>query len=149
MNSLQNIEDVFSILHDGCITTFEENTKGLLLTVECLYLAEKVNPNYEWFYVELIEIKKLEFEAWSNPVSLPAKIIRDSKEIFQAELEILSADILADDVRICCNQHDTDYDYCGGNLLLNCNAIKIYDQSKNELSIDYMDKICNQYWNRL
>jgi hypothetical protein len=148
MNILSDIADIFSIFHDGRIVAFEENAEGLQLTIECQYLAERINPKHEWFYVELLGVEKLEFEIWPNPITLPIQIFTRSKEIFQAELEILSAEIIGNDVRITCNQHNTNYDYCGGNVFLNCNTIKIYDQDKNELPIDFMDKICNEYWNR-
>jgi hypothetical protein len=38
------------------------------------------------------------------------------------------------------------FDYCGGNLTIGCKSIKLFDQNKNELSIDQIDKICNKYW---
>lgn len=149
MDSLQDIADVFSILHDGCITAFEEKSKGILLTIECEYLAERISPDYERFYVELSDIEKLEFETWPNPFDLPVQMFTLSKDIFQADLEILSAEIIEDCVRVCCNQHNAHYDYHGGYMDINANDIKIYDQQKNELTIDFMDKICNEYWNRV
>lgn len=148
MNALQNIEDVFAILHDGFIVAFEGTFLNLVLDIQCQYLAERINPNFENFFVELIDIKTLEFEIWPNPISLPKIVMREPEEIFTAELEILSASIIDGCVQVTCNQHDLSYDYCGGNLLVNCNAIKMYDQDKNELTIDFMDKVCNDYWNR-
>ena len=146
---LQDIADVFSILHDGFIISYESNDEKILLTVECPYLAERINADYELFYIELKGVKKLEFETWSNPVDLPVQVLIQPKDIFQAELEILSAEIIGGNVHVACKQHNTCYDYSGGYLFINAKAIKIYDQGKNELTIDVMGKICNEYWNRV
>lgn len=147
MNSQQDIQDVFSILHDGWIETWSGNRNKLVLIIGCTYLAELIDKSFEYFYVELFDIRKIEFFAWMNPISLEQKIFTELSEIFQAELEILSSDKKDDDVVVVCNQHDTKFDYCGGNLTLNCQNIKVFDQSKRQLSIEEFDEICKKYWN--
>lgn len=147
LNSQQDIQDIFSILHDGLIETWSGNKNKLALKIGCTYLAELIDKSFEYFYVELFDIRKIEFFAWMNPISLEQKIFTELSEIFQAELEILSADKKADNVVVICNQHDTKFDYCGGNLTLSCQSIKVFDQSKRQLSIDEFDEICKKYWN--
>ena len=68
---------------------------------------------------------------------------------FKAEQEILSAEIKENLVVVSCNQYDTDFSYCGGNLTINCMAIKISDQNRNELTIDEIDIICKSYWTEM
>jgi hypothetical protein len=146
MTATKDICDIFSILHDGTITGWIGDKDLLELKVDCEYLAERINKSFDKFYVELSDLEKLELEPWTNPVGLPTFIKIDFADIFKADLEILSADIKGDVVVVTCNQHDTNFDYCGGNLTIGCKSIKLFDQNKNELSIDQIDKICNKYW---
>ena len=126
---------------------FQTGNKDLLiLTVECEYLAERIDKSFDNFYVELSIIDKIELDPWSNPFYIPAIIKTELRDIFKAKLEILSADIKDTVVVVSCNQHNTDFDYCGGNLTISCQSIKVFDQSKNELTIEQFDKICNEYW---
>lgn len=146
MTTIDDIRDIFSILHDGSISAWTGDKNLLTLTVDCEYLAERIDKSFDKFYVELINVDKLELDPWTNPVDLPAIIKTDFADIFKAELEILSADIKDDAVVVTCNQHDTDFDYCGGNLTISCQTIKVIDQNKNELTIDQFDMICKNYW---
>ncbi len=149
MNVIEDIRDIFSILHDGSITAWTGDNDWLTLTIKCDYLAERIDKSYTKFYVDLYKIKQLEFHPWPNPADLPAIIKTDFTDIFKAELDILSAEIKEDVVIVTCNQTDTDFDYCGGHLAISCETIKISDQSENELMIDQLDAICKSYWNEL
>ena len=148
MNVAENIRDVFSILHDGIIAGFTIDDKLLVLRVECHYLAELIDKSFDSFYVELNEIHVLSLLTWPNPFDSPVKIQKTPTDIFRAKLEILSVDIIDENVVIACNQHDLDFAYCGGYLTLSCNSIRVYDHDKNELTIDHLDSICNIYWNK-
>lgn len=112
----------------------------------CEYLAERIDKSYKSFYITCEQIEKLELHPWMNPVNLPQTLLTDIKDIFKAALEILSADIENDYVKISCNQHDTPFDYCDGTLLLSCKIIKIFDQQKRQLTIARLDEICKDYW---
>lgn len=146
MDIQQDIEDVFSILHDGTIESWSGDKSKLILKVSCLYLAKLIDKDFEYFYIEINKIQKIELEAWMNPIDLEQKYFTELDDIFRAELEILSADKKENDVIITCNQSNTDFNYCGGNLTLNCLKIKVYDQSKNELTIEKFGEVCKQYW---
>ncbi len=146
-NTLKEIRDIFSILHDGTISTWTGEKNLLTLKVDCEYLAERIDKTYNSFYIECGEIEKIGFHPWMNPIDLPQTLLTDIQDIFKAELEILSADIENDFVKVTCNQHDTGFDYCGGALFLKCKTIKIFDQAKQQLTLDEFDKICNDYWN--
>lgn len=146
MTATEDIRDVFSILHDGTISAWTGDKNLLTLTVECEYLAQRIDKSFDRFYVALTNVDKLELDPWTNPIDLPTIVKTDYADIFEAELEILSADIKDYVVVITCNQHDTSLDYCGGNLTISSKTIKVYDQNKNELTINHFDKICNEYW---
>ena len=146
MTATSDIRDIFSILHDGTISAWTGDKNLLTLTVDCEYLAERIDKSFDRFYVELKNVDKLELDPWTNPIDLPTIVKTNYADIFKAELEILSADIKEDVVVVACNQHDTSFDYCGGNLTISCRKINIYDQNKNELTIDQFGEICKNYW---
>lgn len=146
MTATEDIRDIFSILHDGGISAWSGDKKLLTLTVECQYLAERIDKSFDRFYVELTQVDELFLSTWPNPFDLPVQTLTGLSNIFKAKLELLSADIKDGKVIIACNQHDTDFDYCGGNLTISCETIKVFDQNKNELTIDQFDIICNSYW---
>ena len=146
MIATEDIRDIFSILHDGTISAWTGDKALLTLMVECEYLAERIDKSFDTFFVELSNIDRIELEPWTMPIDLPTIIKTEIADIFKAELEILSADIKDDSVLVTCNQHDKDFDYCGGNLTINCQSIKVFDQNKNELTIDQFGEICKNYW---
>lgn len=146
MPTAEDIKNIFSILHDGTISAWTGDKSLLTLTIECEYLAERIDKTFNKFYVELTNIDKIELDPWTNRVDLPTIIKTDLADIFKAELEVLSADIKEEEVVVICDQHDTDFDYCGGNLLISCQTIKIFDQNKNQLTIDQFGEICKNYW---
>ena len=146
MTATEDIRDIFSILHDGIISAWTGDKNLLTLTVDCEYLAERIDNSFDKFYVALINVDKLELDPWTNPIDLPTIVKTGYADIFKAELEILSTDIKDDVVIVTCNQHDTDYDYCGGNITISCQAVKVFDQNKNELTIDQFGEICKKYW---
>lgn len=146
MTAIEEIRDIFSILHDGTISTWTGDKIFLTLTIDCEYLAERIDKSYDKFFVELFNIDKIELDPWTIPTDLPTVTKTDIVDIFKAELEILSADIKGEKVVIACNQHNTNFDYCGGNLIISCETIKVFDQNKNELTIEQFDVICRSYW---
>jgi hypothetical protein len=146
LNTQQDIIDIFSILHDGTIESWTGDKEKLLLKVSCFYLAELIDKDFEYFYIEIIEVQKIELDTWINPIENGPQIFTELSDIFKAELEILSADIKDKDVVITCNQPFRDMNYSGGNLTINCKSLKVFDHDKNELTIEEFEKICNQYW---
>ncbi|MDR2834646.1 MAG: hypothetical protein LBV69_00395 [Bacteroidales bacterium] len=150
-NTLNDLRDIFSILHDGNICAGIGNKKQLTLKVECQYLAELIDQRFEYFYIELAEVNILHFIPWMNPAELEQITLTKIPEIFNVNLEILSSELDTDlnCVKIICNQHDISINYCGGIIFLGCESVRIYDQEKHELTIEILDKICNKYWNEI
>lgn len=146
MNTQQDIEDIFSILHDGTIESWTGNKEKLLLKVGCTYLAELIDKDFEYFYVELNEIEKIELDTWITPIGSTPQIFTELAHIFQAELEILSANVKDKEIVITCNQPFRDLNFSGGNLTLNCKSIKVFDHNRNELTIEKFEQVCKQYW---
>lgn len=146
MTAKENIREIFSILHDGTITRWKGNKDKLTLAIDCLYLAERIDNSFDKFYVQLFNIDKLELDPWTNSIEIEKVIKTDFEEIFKAELDILSAVINDDAVIVSCQQYNRDFDYSGGNLKINCEKIKVFDQNKNELTIKQFGEICKSYW---
>lgn len=146
MKATEDIRDIFSMFHDGRIIAFTGNKDLLTLTIERQKLAERIDISFDRFYVELAQIDEIFLSTWPNPFDLPVQILTELSDIFKAELIILSPAIKDEKVVIACNQHDITFDYCGGNLTINCHSIKVFDQSKTELTIDEFYTICKSYW---
>jgi hypothetical protein len=146
MKATEDIRNIFSILHDGTIAAWTGDKNLLTLTIECLYLAERIDKSFDKFYVELIQVEALCLVTWPNPFDLPVQIFTELHDIFKAELEILSAEIKDENVIVACNQSDMTFNYCGGHITIGCQAIKIFDQNKNEMTIDELYTICKSYW---
>ncbi|MDD2346531.1 MAG: hypothetical protein PHY85_10385 [Bacteroidales bacterium] len=143
---LNDIRDIFSIFHDGGIVDCKGDFNKLTLTIQCNYLAELINPDFENFYLDLTEINKLDFDPWMNPIDLE-KIDFDSHEDYlKVDLEILSAEIKDDSIIVTCNQHDTDLDFCGGILMISAKNFNLYDHKMTPMTIDQLDLICRKYW---
>ena len=147
--ALENIRDIFSIFHDGTIKTWNGNHELLKLKIDCEYLAKKIDEDFKVFYVEFSHFEKLEFIPWMNPINKSQISFITTEDIFQANLEILSAEIENEAVKITCNQLDTNFDYYGGALFMNCKSVKVFDEKNNELTIEILDKVCNEYWNEI
>lgn len=147
-NLMNNIRDVFSIFHDGGIIDFTGDLNKLTLKIQCNYLAELISPKFENFYIELTDIKKLDFDPWMNPIDLTKRVFDNYKDYLKANLDIISAGVKDDDVLITCYQHNTDLDYCGGNLTISANEVKVYDHDNNLITIEQLDSVCRLYWNK-
>jgi hypothetical protein len=46
MTTVEDIRDVFSIFHDGGISAWSGNKDTLTLTIDCEYLAERINKSF-------------------------------------------------------------------------------------------------------
>ena len=146
IQGFENVRDIFSIFHDGSIVEWKQKGSDIELIVEIQYLAERVCKSYDRFSVVLHNIKEISFETWPHTKEVSPWVISDIHEIFKPELEILSAETEEGLHKIICNQHSTEFEYCGGNLKFSCVEAEVKDQGGKEYSIEELDKICNEYW---
>lgn len=140
------IEKLFSMLHDGSLTTAERQDGDLVLTIDCQYLAELIKPEWEYFLVRLKEPDVFAFEPWTDP-GTPPVMITALDQIIAADLEILSAESTGDTAVITCHCWNGD-GFKGGRLLICCQNVELYDQSGNLLSLETFGQHCRQYWER-
>lgn len=146
MSTPEIVKSIFSLLHDGCFSEWTVDNYVMTLTIECQYLAERIDKSFDRFYVELGQVDAMTLTTWPNHTDIPTRILSEPYEIFKAELEILSAEIENEKVVVSCYQGDSNFDYRGGNLSLSCGSIKIFDQNKRELTIEQFGKLANEYW---
>jgi hypothetical protein len=145
-NALEDIKDIFATLHDGVIYEWAGDREKLTLKVGCQYLAELIDPAFDDFVLELEGVNQLVLAPWMDIEKQEQEYITDWLILFKHELEILYAEIDNALVKISCRLGSLDFDYSGGTLYVSCNAIKIFDQNKNELTVDHIDQVSNKYW---
>ncbi|QWG09938.1 hypothetical protein KM029_19850 [Flammeovirga kamogawensis] len=142
------IENIFTTFHDGGITGWEGDLKQLTLKIECQYLGKEFQEGFNFFYLLIYNIEHIELEPWMNPITLKKINWTELKDIFKAELEIGYAETLNGIVKVSCNQHNTNYDYCGGNLLIKAKKIEIKNHLKQKITPTDLFKASENYWNK-
>jgi hypothetical protein len=140
MPTLENIHNIFSIFHDGYIEKASGNMQELTLQVSCLYLAERIDFAFEYFYIELCDISTLSLHVFSNETP---KILTDIKAIFETEWDIVDTKIEHNNVVIFLEQYNKNSPAI---LTLNCADIKVFDHKKNAITLDNLIHICKVYW---
>jgi hypothetical protein len=141
----ENIRRTFSIFHDGTICGFNNHSNGLKLKIDCYYLSEMINPEFESFYLDLIEPTELEFEPWSDK-GFPRKNISDLETIRQWEYNIFTCKIENGKYQIDVEIEQPKTALIGGSLNFDCKGIKIYDQSLTEMTFEQLSELSKQYW---
>ena len=145
----KEIEDIFATFHDGVIIEWKGDLKHLTLKIDCEYLGQEFQDDFKYFYITVNNIEHIEFEPWMNPIKLEKINKTELNDIFKAELEIGYAETVNGIVKISCNQHNTEFDYCGGNLFLKAESIEIQNHLKQKLIPTDLYNASNSYWNKI
>ena len=145
MSKKQEIEELFNILHDGVIETAKLTNSDLKLTIDIQYLAELINKRYELIIVVLTSIKKVAFEPWTNEFKTDSSWI----ELFDSEIEIIKTETNEiGEIIIHSRCHNAKkYGFEGGQLLLDCEDYKIFDEVGTPLPLTKLKEISSYYWN--
>ena len=150
MEILKKIEDIFATFHDGTIEDWNGNSEKLLLKISCEYLAEILDQTFEYFYVELNNVSKLELLTYSNDntnvKNQEPNIVCEFSDIFSEEIDIFYAKTVNSYVEINCWQTNAIKNYVANAFLISCDEIKIYDQNKIEISDEKLFEISDLYW---
>ncbi|MCI5188891.1 MAG: hypothetical protein D3905_03620 [Candidatus Electrothrix sp. AS4_5] len=104
IHNYDNIRDIFNIFHDGDIIEYERTGNDLMLKVKISYLTEKVRNGFSYFTVTLFDCTNIQLETWPNQKGYEAKFFHDLKQIFQANLWILDAEIKNKLIVVSCSQ---------------------------------------------
>lgn len=116
------------------------------MEVEIQYLAERVNPEFQKFMVRLNSVNNIRFSTWPSDLKSPVVSMSEVEEIFNAELEILEGDLDTEKIKVICNQHSAEFDYCGGELYFTATSAEVTDEAGKSYSIEELDVICKEYW---
>ena len=140
----EKIANSFYAFHDGDIKL--ETVEGLnqIWKIECRYLAEIINPKFDCFWIKIFHCQEIQFSPWVEPLEIWTKI----QEVFKTELEISSAKVIKGKIEINCHQHNVNFDFQGGEILLDCKGIEVYDQEWNLIHYEDLRKICKDYWDK-
>ena len=142
----ENIKNIFSIFHDGSIVSCRLENDSLLMEVEIQYLAERINPQFRRFMICLNEVQNLSFSMWSSNLKSPVIVTSDPEKIFKAELEILKGDIENGNIKVVCDQHSSEFDYCGGEIYFSASSAEVTDEAGKSYSIEALGILCKEYW---
>ncbi len=143
---VENISGIFSIFHDGSIIHYASNGSDLELDVEILYLAERVNTNYQTFHLTLRNVRDLVFKAWSKDFSAEPDLRLSLTQIFDPELGILSSSSAGDVIEVVCDIYSQTCDCNGGSLLFKADSAVVTDEGDKEYSIEELCQLCDGYW---
>lgn len=146
--NLDDLRDLFSVFHDGGILSWKEGASVANVRIECQYLAELINPEFEWFGVQIRILKPTLFSAWNRTGENQLKVLATTDLFQKTEPEILSSEIEIQLVKVVANTHHTD-DLAGGIIWIDGEIESIEDQNHRQLSLDEVKRIATGYWNRM
>lgn len=139
---IQEIADIFATFHDGGIESWEGNFSELKLKIDCIYLAQMINPDYEYFFVTLKGIELLEFHPWEQPIR------KKLSDVLSPELEIAYSKIEDNIVKVSCHQYDKDLGDAGGELWIKAKSISVQNEDKISISPEDLYALRRKYWNK-
>lgn len=142
----KNIAEIFSMFHDGVISSHLSSKDGLLLIVEIRYLAQRIHPAYTKFLVCLFDAKDIQFHTWPNNADNPAKSITAIDEIFKPRLAILQSEVRNQKIEVVCNQASADFPYCGGELEFHAESATVSDESGRFWRLEELEALSKAYW---
>ena len=135
MNTLEDISDVFSTLHDGVMEECEGTYEELWLKVRCTYLTEFIGKDFDYFYLKLLLVKEFYFQEYGGKV----QHIYDTIDLAHIDIEMLYSKVESESVTVDCTK---------GILFLQCNSVEVFDQEKKPVSASALFDIAKLYWSR-
>ena len=139
--TLKKIHDYFSLFPDGWIHEFTGDADCLKLKIDCEYLGEVSNLKYSFFYVELVQIHRLDLSLWTKPSDLQPVLLTEIEDIFAKKLGIVTSRLQSDCVELVCTQEFRSE----GHISLACEYISVFDQRMQEVTVNQLRKICSKY----
>ncbi|MGY6648318.1 hypothetical protein [Wenyingzhuangia sp. IMCC45574] len=137
MNEQKNIEaaNIFSIFHDGTIHSLEEKNGKTIMIIDCIYLAEMINPDFRFFNIEIKKLEQIALKKNKNIETI------SMKELEELNLEILTANYEDSKVIIAC-----DYDFHSFvEIHLQLEEITLYDESNKLITLENLINIQKKY----
>lgn len=142
---IENIASIFSVFHDGIIQNHKFEGRDLSLTVSVLYLAQRINPAFSHFTLELQNVEGLCFRAWTETATL-ASPIYDVVPLLGDACQILGGKVCDKKIHVECSLDQNATGYFGGELIFTCTAANIYDEGSKSYSTDVLISLAKAYW---
>ena len=147
VQNLNEISEIFSIFHDGRITKYAHHSNYSFLYIDCMYLAERFDKEFDYFILKIYEMENVELSVWPRDSDNPSYKIQKGETLFQYPLDIYDSEILDNKLIVRVGQNDNSgLDYVGGDLSFRCLGIEIYDPKLSEIKFEELVRICDKYW---
>ena len=137
------IADVFSILHDGIISTKQIKQEQSKWKINCQYLAAIINPSFDHFFIEFKGLEEFSFTPWWNDETRESY---NSIKDIECSLEILDAKVESGIIVITFNHSSTEPNFAGGLYNFKVDSIQIFDQENKTLEYEDLDNLAMKYW---
>ncbi len=137
-----NLGAIFNVFHDGIIVRIVSKNGNLHLVIGISYLAERINPTYQFFYVTLQDVQSFTYTPWGNILLPETSILTDPDHISTRRLEILSSIVTPKDVEVLCLQNARQ----GGTLAFNVDYAIVRDQGGETVSLAQLIELAEGYW---
>ena len=146
INTSENIAKIFSIFHDGGINGYSFQNDELTLTVDIMYLAQRIDTSFKTFKIIIKELNQLSLTTWPDDSNQEPEIIKDTSLVFEGDLEILDGEIEKNLVKIIFNQTKPKMGYCGGYIHFQAKTASVEDEAGKEYSIKELTDLAKGYW---
>jgi hypothetical protein len=143
-----DLAGIFNCLHDGWLEGYEVGAGNqLTLSIRCSYLAERINPLFSSFQLQLVGLTAIKFLPWTNPGE-DSEALTEISQIINGCLEIASATyaLPANIVQIFCNQASTTGSWMGGTLEIACVTYRIVDEGGTSITSSELQALAWGYW---
>ena len=138
--TLGKIKDIMGMFQESILEEMSLSESMLNFKIECSYLAKLIKIDYQFFYGVFKGCTDIFFQPWEDEFN----IISDVKEIVALELELLNVEREDDGyikIYVNCKQR-----YNGGNLLIKCEDLKIFDEDFLEMGLIDLTELSEKYW---
>ena len=138
--TLGKIKDIMGMFQESILEEMSLAESMLNFKIECSFLAKLIKHDYQFFYGVFKGCTDIFFQPWEDEFN----IISDVKEIVALELELLNVEREDDGyikIYVNCRQR-----YNGGNLLIKCEDLKIFDEDFLEMGLIDLTELSEKYW---
>ncbi len=146
MSKIQDIEDIFSIFHDGFIESYQIDSDTVDLKIGIQYLAELIDEQYKYLNLRLLGVESIKYDAWTAEPF----VMTDWNTVFDLGIEILSTETDNEGQLIVhsnCENAAND-SFQGGKLAIKCTDYELSDEEGKSLTIDRLKELSSYYWNK-
>lgn len=138
---------MFSAFHDGTILSCEPIENGYRFTIDCLYIAQCLNPEFEFFYLDIIDAKLFKFAPRPFEGNVEYENIT-FKNCFQYEPEIINSECEVEGkIKVVfITSEFQNPPYSGAEVTFTASGILLYDHNKQILELDDFFALFHSYW---